>query len=49
MYLTTRFSNMAGESGPRINRAAAEVNSGSPVMGRYSWSRVGSFKSISVA
>ena len=47
--LTTRFSAIAGESAPRTRRAAAEVNSGRPVIGRYSWSRDGSFSRTSVA
>ena len=47
--LDTRPSAMAGESVPRMSFAAADVNSGRPVMGRYSWSRAGSFSSNSVA
>lgn len=47
--LETRPSAMAGESAPRMSFAAADVNSGRPVMGRYSWSRLGSFSSHSVA
>lgn len=47
--LATRPSLIAGESLPSINFAAAAVNSGKPVIGRYSWSSAGSFRRISVA
>ena len=47
--LATRPSLIAGESEPSMSFAAAPVNSGKPVIGRYSWSSVASFRRISVA
>jgi hypothetical protein len=38
----TRFSEMAGESAPRMSFCEAEVKSARPAMGRYSWLRSGS-------
>jgi hypothetical protein len=38
----TRFSEMAGESAPRISLCDADVKSARPAMGRYSWLRSGS-------
>lgn len=40
---------MAEESLPRINFAAADVNSGNPVMGKYSWSMLGLESNSSLA
>jgi hypothetical protein len=40
--LATRPSAIAGESAPRMSFAAAPVKVGRPVIGRYSWSSVGS-------
>lgn len=48
-YLATRPSLIATESKPNISFAAAEVNSGRPVIGRYSWSSEVSFSRISFA
>ena len=47
--LTTRPSLTAGDWGERMSLAAALVNSGRPVIGRYSWSVAGSVVRISVA
>lgn len=47
--LTALLCWIAGESDPRINFAAAVVKSGSPVIGRYSWSKVSSLSKIWVA
>jgi hypothetical protein len=38
----TRFSEMAGESAPRMSFCEAEVKSARPAMGRYSWLSSGS-------
>ena len=38
----TRFSEMAGESAPRMSFCEADVKSARPAMGRYSWLRSGS-------
>ena len=45
----TLFSLIAGLSDPSISFCAAEVKSARPAMGRYSWLRFGSFRSISSA
>jgi hypothetical protein len=45
----TRFSLMAGLSSPRTSFWEAVVNSGRPAMGRYSWLRLGSLRSLSSA
>lgn len=44
-----RFSEMAGESAPRMSFAAADVKVARPAMGRYSWLSVGSLRRISSA
>ena len=44
-----RSSAKARLSAPRMSFAEALVNSGRPVMGRYSWFNVGSFRRISSA
>lgn len=36
----TRFSLIAGDSAPRTSFCAADVKSGMPAMGRYSWLRL---------
>ena len=38
----TRFSEMAGESAPKMSFCEADVKSARPAMGRYSWLRSGS-------
>jgi hypothetical protein len=45
----TRFSLMAGLSPPRTSFWEAVVNSARPAMGRYSWLRLGSSRSLSSA
>ena len=46
-HLETRPPFNAALAGLKSSRAAADVNSGSPVMGWYSWSSAVSFSSIS--
>lgn len=47
--LPTRFSLSAGLSPPRISFCEADVKSARPAMGRYSWLRLGSLRSMSSA
>lgn len=44
-----RFSLIAAESLPKTSFWEADVNSGRPAIGRYSWLRLGSFRMISSA
>ncbi len=46
---TTRFSVTTGESLPKTSFWEAEVKSGRPAMGRYSWLRLGSLRRSSSA
>jgi hypothetical protein len=45
----TRFSEMAGESAPRMSLCEADVKSARPAIGRYSWLSSGSEWRISSA
>ncbi len=48
-YRLTLSSFKAGLAEPKMSSWAAEVNSGKPAMGRYSWLRLGSLRRISSA
>ena len=48
-YLAARPPVIAGGLVPKSNFAAAEVNSGRPVIGKYSWSKDVSLNKISFA